>query len=185
MEKFGVVHGRFQVLHNDHIKYILAGKQRCDQLIIGITNPDPTLTGSDEANPTRSLSSSNPLSYFERYLMVKAAMMEHGLAYSEFSVTPFPINFPDLYKYYVPTEAVFYITIYDDWGRRKNELLGRAGLRTEVLWDKAPDQKGLTGSHVRTLIAQGGQWENCVPKSVAALINDWRIPARLRSAMRG
>ena len=185
MEKFGVVHGRFQILHNDHVKYILAGKQQCHILIIGITNPDPTLTESDDANPSRSLSSFNPLSYFERYLMIKAAMVENDLGYSEFCITPFPINFPDLYKYYVPTDAVFYITIYDDWGRRKKELLTKTGLRTEVLWDRAPDQKGLTGSYIRSLMVNGGNWENFVPKSVAALINEWGIAARLRSMQQG
>ena len=25
--ELGVIHGRFQVLHNDHIKYLMAGKR--------------------------------------------------------------------------------------------------------------------------------------------------------------
>jgi len=29
----GVIHGRFQVLHNDHLKYLLAGKEKCVQFI--------------------------------------------------------------------------------------------------------------------------------------------------------
>ncbi|MHA2009472.1 MAG: nicotinate-nucleotide adenylyltransferase, partial [Promethearchaeota archaeon] len=40
----GVIHGRFQVLHNDHIKYLMAGKKLCKYLVVGITNPDPSLT---------------------------------------------------------------------------------------------------------------------------------------------
>lgn len=36
----GVVHGRFQLLHNDHVKYIMAGMERCERLVIGICNPD-------------------------------------------------------------------------------------------------------------------------------------------------
>lgn len=180
MEKTGVVHGRFQVLHNDHLKYILAGKEKCEHLVVGITNPDPTLTSSDDKNPNRSLKSSNPLSYYERYLLVKAALNERGLSYSEFSITPFPVNFPNLYKYYVPAEAVFFLTIYDDWGRRKRELLSGAGLVTEVLWDKPSEQKGLSGSHIRDLMVRGGQWETLVPKSVASLIKKWDVPNRLR-----
>ncbi len=180
MKKLGVVHGRFQVLHNDHMKYILAAKRCCDQIVIGITNPDPSLTGSDETNPERSLTSSNPLTYFERYTLVKSAMAEAGLGYLEFGITPFPINFPNLYRFYVPTEAVFYITIYDDWGRRKLKLLTDAGLKTELLWDKTPDQKGLSGSYVRGLIQSGGQWERLVPESVALLIREWDIQSRLK-----
>ena len=43
MHKIGVIHGRFQLLHNDHLKYLLAGKKRCEHLVVGITNPDPAL----------------------------------------------------------------------------------------------------------------------------------------------
>jgi len=43
MTERGVVHGRFQVLHNDHVKYLLAGKARCRHLVVGITNPDSPL----------------------------------------------------------------------------------------------------------------------------------------------
>ena len=39
----GIIHGRFQILHNDHVKYLLAGKQFCRHLVVGITNPDPTV----------------------------------------------------------------------------------------------------------------------------------------------
>ncbi len=46
---FGVIHGRFQILHNDHMRYLLAGKERCEHLVVGITNPDPTLVREDAA----------------------------------------------------------------------------------------------------------------------------------------
>ena len=181
MDELGVTHGRFQVLHNDHLEYILAGKRRCSHLVIGITNPDPAMTRADETNPARSLESSNPLTYFERYMMVKAALVEKGLNYSEFSITPFPINFPDLYRYYVPVDAVYYITIYDQWGRRKHELLTKSGLKTEVLWDRPPEQKGLTGSFIRSLMMKGLAWEEFVPASVARLMTQWDIPTRIRN----
>lgn len=47
MIRTGVIHGRFQLLHNDHLKYLLAGKARCEHLVVGITNPDPCLTKAD------------------------------------------------------------------------------------------------------------------------------------------
>lgn len=43
MVEQGVIHGRFHILHNDHLKYLLAGKLARCHLIVGITNPDPTL----------------------------------------------------------------------------------------------------------------------------------------------
>ena len=36
--KTGVIHGRFQGLHNGHMEYLLTAKKRCDFLVIGITN---------------------------------------------------------------------------------------------------------------------------------------------------
>ena len=107
----GVIHGRFQVLHNDHIKYLMAGKELCKHLVVGITNPDPSLTRHSNTNPHRSTPLANPLTYYERYLMTQAALLEQGLNLSEISIVPFPINVPELIKYYVPMDAVFFLSI--------------------------------------------------------------------------
>ena len=120
--EIGVIHGRFQILHNDHIKYLMAGKDLCKYLVVGITNPDPLLTRDSDANPHRSKPLANPLTYFERYLMTQAALLEQGLSLTEFSIVPFPINVPELIKYYVPLDAIFFLTIYDDWGRQKKSF---------------------------------------------------------------
>jgi hypothetical protein len=98
MHKLGVIHGRFQVLHNDHLRYLLAGKARCEHLVVGITNPDPILSREDDADPRRSTSMANPLTYFERYTMAKAVLIGEGVADDAFSVVPFPINIPELYR---------------------------------------------------------------------------------------
>ncbi len=175
-----MIHGRFQVLHNDHLKYLLAGKARCRHLVVGITNPDPLLTKDDSADPERSDPAANPLTFFERYQLIRACLEEAGIAHSDFSVTPFPINFPDLYKYYVPMDAVFYLTIYDQWGWRKLEMFKALGLKTEVMWEKTPEEKGLTGAAVRRSMALDQPWEHLVPASAARLMKVWHIPDRLR-----
>lgn len=180
MTDFGVIHGRFQVLHNDHLKYLLAGKARCRHLVVGITNPDPILTKDDSTDPQRSDPTSNPLTFFERYQLVQASLEEANIVHEDFSVVPFPINFPDLYGYYVPLDAVFYLTIYDQWGRRKLDMFKSLGLKTEVMWEKRPDEKGLTGAQVRKLMALDESWEHLVPPSTARLLKLWKIPDRLR-----
>ena len=48
-DQIGVIHGRFQLLHNEHMKYIMAGKERCEHLIIGICNPESTLTNRTDS----------------------------------------------------------------------------------------------------------------------------------------
>jgi nicotinamide mononucleotide adenylyltransferase len=185
MHALGVIHGRFQVLHNDHLTYLLAGKTRCEHLVVGITNPDPILSREDEADPMRSTSLANPLTYFERYTLVKAALIEEGVEGHAFSVVPFPINFPELYRYYVPTEAVFFITICDKWGDRKYDLLTGQGLDVEVMWRRTPDTKGLTGSEIRHRMMSGEPWEHLVPRSTAQLLAKWKIADRLRGLNQG
>ena len=178
--ELGVIHGRFQVLHNDHMKYLLAGKKLCQHLIVGITNPDPSLTRDSEANPHRSTPLANPLTYYERYLMVQAALFEQDLQYSEFSVVPFPINVPDLINNYVPMDAVFFLSIYDEWGRQKKEYLKSLGLKIHVLWEVPLEEKGLSSSEIRAAMIKNEKWEHFLPSSVAELMKKWNISQRLK-----
>jgi nicotinamide-nucleotide adenylyltransferase len=182
--KTGVIHGRFQVLHNDHIKYLLAGKQLCKHLIVGITNPDPLLTKNSKANPHRSKPVANPLTYYERYVMVQAALLEQDLKFSEFSIVPFPINIPELIKYYVPIDAIFFLTIYDDWGKQKKQYFQSLGLKIHVLWEVKLEDKGLSSSDIREAMVRGKQWEHLVPESVGTLLKDWDIIKRLKELSR-
>jgi len=175
-----VIHGRFQVFHNDHLTYLLSGKAQCRHLVVGITNPDPKLTRDETADPDRSAPFSNPLTYYERHQTIRAALVEAHIPESEFSIVPFPINFPDLYRFYVPLDAVFFLTIYDDWGRQKQSYFQSLGLNTHVLWERPPGKKGISASDIRKSMAVGGDWDRQLPKSVSALLVQWDIPARLK-----
>ena len=177
----GVIHGRFQVLHNDHLVYLLAGMELCRHLVVGITNPDPLLTRDEHADPKRSDPAANPLTYFERYLMVRAVLEEAGIESSCFSVVPFPINIPELYRYYVPLDALFFLSIYDEWGKRKLEYFTSLGLMTHLLRHVSGDQKGLSATDIRRRMACNEPWEDLVPPSAANLMKKWDIPARLRN----
>jgi nicotinamide-nucleotide adenylyltransferase len=179
----GVIHGRFQVLHNDHLVYLLAGMALCRHLVVGITNPDPLLTRNESADPKRSDPAANPLTYFERYTMTRAVLEEAGTEPSRVSIVPFPINLPELYKYYVPLEALFFLSIYDDWGKRKLEYFTSLGLAAHVLRDVSRDQKGLSATDIRRRMARSEPWEDLVPPAVVILMKKWDIPARLRALM--
>ena len=176
-----VIHGRFQVLHNDHLKYLLAGKARCKHLVVGITNPDPSRIREETADLHRSSRFANPLTYYERYQMIRAALTEAGCALDEFSVVPLPIHDPQLYRYYVPTEAVFFLAVYDDWGRRKRKYFESLNLKVHVLREVPPEEKGISGTDVRRAMTDGSRWEHMVPGAVARLLKQWNIPQRLRS----
>jgi nicotinamide mononucleotide adenylyltransferase len=176
----GVIHGRFQVLHHDHLRYLLAGKALCRHLVVGITNPDPVLTRRDESDPLRSERPDNPLTYYERLVLVRDALLEAGVELKDFTVVPLPINLPELYGQYVPLDAVFFLSIYDDWGRKKLSYFQSLGLKTHVLWEVPPERKGISAADVRKRMADGRQWDHMVPASVAAHCRKWRVEERIR-----
>ena len=93
---------------------------------------------------------------------------------------PLPISQPERYRYYVPLSAVFFLSIYDDWGRRKKRYFESLGLETFVLREVPPEEKGISGTDVRRRMANGEPWHHLVPASVAALLEEWDIAQRLR-----
>jgi hypothetical protein len=180
MVERGVIHGRFQVLHNHHLRYLLAGRARCSHLIVGITNPDPLLTRDDPSDPDRSTPQANPLTYFERYTMVRGVLFGAGLNQPDFSVVPFAINLPALYRYYLPLDVTFFLTIYDEWGKHKLDQFMAAGLKTEILWRKEREEKGISAGEVRLRMARGEVWAHLAPRETEALMIELGVPERLQ-----
>ena len=181
MDSVGVIHGRFQMLHNGHMEYLLAGKSRCEYLLIGITNPDVILTRHSDINPSRSKPSSNPLTFFERFQMITGALLDAGVRREEFNIVPFPINHPELLFNYVPRNAKFYMTIYDDWGKEKKASLQALGCDVEVMWERTPEERFTSGSEVRGRIIEGKPWENLVPRFVYDYVVENAIDIRMKN----
>jgi nicotinamide mononucleotide adenylyltransferase len=175
----GVIHGRFQILHNDHLRYLLSGKAFCKHLVVGITNPDPGLTKKESTDVKRDDPGANPLTYYERYILVYESLKEAGVKSDEFSIVPFPISMPDLYQYYVPLDAVYFLVIYDDWGKQKYDYFKSQGLKTHILREVPPEEKGISSSDVRDRILKDEPWKNLVPPVVALYIKKWNIKDRL------
>ena len=180
MIETGVIHGRFQVLHLKHMEYILAAKMRCSKLYIGITNPDSMHTRDSVNDINRSAKSANPLTYFERYEMIRGAMQEFRVPESEYDVIPFPISCPEYILQYAPKEAVYYMGLCDEWDEEKYKILRSLGLDVEVLWRKAPEEKGVTASWIRSCIATDQEWAHLVPKSVYRYLTENHLDERIK-----
>jgi len=163
-----MIHGRFQPFHNGHLEYLKGAAQRSDEVFVGITNPDPSQVKPEASDPARHLPESNPYTYVERMLMVKAAAADAGLATERLHVIPFPVNTPELWHAYVPNDVVQYIRLFSDWGGTKLERLQAAGFEVVVLDEGA--EKELSGADVRAAIRDGRDWEQLVPPGVAAVI---------------
>jgi nicotinamide-nucleotide adenylyltransferase len=163
-----MVHGRFQPFHNGHLEYLRGAAARCDEVFVGITNPDPTRVKPEASDPLRHLPESNPYSYVERLLMVKAAALDAGLELARVHVIPFPINEPELWPAYVPEDVVQFIRLFSGWGGTKLERLRDAGYEVVVLDEGA--EKEISGAQVREAMRAGDDWERLVPPGVASVI---------------
>lgn len=181
--KVGVIHGRFQPFHNDHLVYALEAFKRRDFLFIGITNPDAREMVFQASDPKRSLNITNPFTFWQRALLIQASLQEAGVPPDKFCVVPFPINHTELLKHYVPLDARFYMTIYDDWGRHKYDLLSSLGLDVEVMWERDLAQKGITGTSIRQRIAAREPWETLVPKATAEAMKEMALDTKIREMM--
>lgn len=166
----GMIHGRFQPPHLGHLAYLRAAAERCDELFVGITNPDRRAMRPEPADPARHLPESNPFTYTERLLMISAAAAEAGVAVR---VIPFPITEPELWDDYLPAGAVQFVRVLSAWGGAKHDRLAGRGLPVQVL--DAPGGKTVSGAQVRAAIRGGGDWRPLVPPAVARFIHD--LPA--------
>jgi nicotinamide-nucleotide adenylyltransferase len=163
-----MIHGRFQPFHNGHLEYLRGAAARSDEIFVGITNPDPARIRPEAADPLRHLPESNPYSYVERLLMVKAAAAGAGLDLARVHVIPFPINEPELWPAYVPDDVVQFIRLFSDWGGTKVDRLREAGYEVVILDEGA--EKEVSGAEVRAAIREGGDWQRLVPPAVALVL---------------
>ena len=164
----GMIHGRFQPFHNGHLEYLRGAAKRSDEVFVGITNPDPTRIVPEASDPLRHLPESNPYTYVERLLMVKAAAADAGIEVGRLHVIPFPVNEPELWDAYVPRDVVQFIRLFSDWGGTKLERLREAGYEVVVLDEGT--EKELSGADVRAAIREGRDWETLVPRGVAIVL---------------
>jgi nicotinamide-nucleotide adenylyltransferase len=163
-----MVHGRFQPFHNGHLEYLRGAYRRSSEVFVGITNPDPAHIKPEASDPLRHLPESNPWSYADRLLMVKAAARDDGLDLARVHVIPFPVNEPELWAAYVPKGVTQYIRLFSEWGGTKVDRMRDAGYEVVVLDEGA--EKEISGADVRAALRNGGDWEGLVPPAVARLI---------------
>lgn len=167
-----MIHGRFQPFHLGHLEYLRGAAERSDEVWIGITNPDPTRIKPEASDPLRHLPESNPYTYAERLLMVKAAAADLGLDLARVHVIPFPVNEPELWPAYVPSGVTQYVRLFSEWGSTKLERLRAAGYEVVVLDEGT--EKQLSGADVRAALRNGDEWESLVPPEVARILRKFK-----------
>lgn len=165
-----MIHGRFQPFHNGHLEYLRATYDLCETLLVGITNPDPAQIAQDETNQHRHRADANPFTFFERYRMIREVLMDEGIPLERAMIIPFPVNFPDRWRYYLPPDAAHFVRVFSDWEQRKVDRLRDGGYRVDVLHPGAT--KTIEASEVRRRMNAGERWEDLVPPGVSRVIHE-------------
>lgn len=151
---------------------------RCEELVVGITNPERDSSPSEPTDAARHRAEENPYSYWERLQMIDAVLEAEGL---DGLIVPFPISEPERLCHYLPRGGTHYLRVFDEWGEEKVRRLRELGCDVVVLEPGA--SKLLTGSEVRASMQGGGAWHELVPPSVAGVLERLRDEAdRRRSA---
>ena len=127
----------------------------------------------------RENKSDNPLTYFERFELIRDSLFEAGLTPNQFAIMPFPIDTPQLLQEFIPTNITLFTTVNDSWNEHKIDILKEYGYDVVVLWER---KKGVVGSNVRELIYHDNpKWVSLVPKSVASYLERINIANRIKS----
>lgn len=161
------VHGRFQPFHLEHRAYVewAVDDADPDEVLVGITNADPSHVRPEDADPDRDAPVNNPFAYHERHRMVTAALDDRFDA--DVRVLPFPINRPGLWDEYAPRDVVHYVNVLEPWHEVKAERLQDAG-RTVVT---KRGERTVSGTDIRRRMAAGDEWRHLVPDAVATYID--------------
>ena len=166
--RYGMIHGRFQPFHLGHLEYMQAALDRCQTLIIAITNPDPESIREEAAATHRHRPEANPFTFFQRLTMIRETVLDEGVPLSRVMFIPFPINIPERWRYYIPEDVVQFIRIFSEWEETKVERFRQQGYRVEVLHPGIA--KEITATEVRRRLQAGENWEELVPAAVARVI---------------
>lgn len=106
--------------------------------------------------------------------------MGDGYSRDDFHIVPFPINFPQLLRFYLPEDCIHFLTIFDEWGKKKEQQLKNFGLTVQVLTDKDVSEKSVSATEVRERILKDRNWKELVPPSTHRLIESFKLKDRIR-----
>ena len=164
--------GRFQPLHRQHVELFGLALDRCDRLVVAITNPDAGTRRAEAASAHRHTGQANPFTYYQRALLVAAALAEAGWAGRAVTV-PFDLTRPEHWPEYVPAGTHHYVRAFSDWEREKAARLAGAGYPvTLIAGDPAAK---LSATRVRESLAAGdNRWEHWVPAATVPLLRSFR-----------
>ena len=156
--------GKFQPFHKGHLSVVNSIVKEADELIIGI--------GSAQYSHSRE----NPFTAGERYLMINKTLMGKGI--DNYYIIPIEdLNNYGLWVSHVDMLVPKYDVVFTNnpLTKRLFEEKGHKVQGTPIY-----DREKFSGTNIRKQIANGGNWQDTVPKPVAEVIEQIDGIARLK-----
>lgn len=177
----GTAHGRFQPFHLGHLHYLRLALERCDELTIGITNPDRAAMTGESSEAHRHAPASNPFSFWERARMIRESLLDDGVDPRRFAIVPLDINhLSDAHLMaYMPPGATWLMRVKGAWGEQKRRRLADLGL--EIVCLPFEELTELTATDVRAALRVDGGWRDLVPRGTARVLTELGAVERLRA----
>lgn len=176
LHEHGLVSGRFQPFHNDHLSYALESLELSRFVTVGVTQPD--ISHLISTGPShRADRHSNPLSFDERAVLIEESLIQEGISRSRFEVIEFPIESLSKIERLLPSHVVAFVSMVESWSVAKVDRLEKAGYTVEKLHIR--HSKQVEGTKIRNAIRAGEPWDHLVPPSVYERLVAWGIQERL------
>ena len=104
--------------------------------------------------------------------MIRISMKEYNVLENNYTIVPFTIEDSPKINNFIPKESVIFLTIYDEWGKEKENILQKEGYKTNVLWERRESQKPISGTIVRDCANKNGNLEYLVTPNVSHYIRE-------------
>lgn len=175
----GMVHGRFQPFHHEHLEYVLWGIANSKKCFIAITQPDIHNLSDTVGASHRAKSEGNPFTFEERKRMVELSLSRLGIPNNRYEVIKF--NIDDMEKSFkelkninsgeIPTQ---FIKVFSQWEEYKKGKFIDLDLDIVEICEthKEYASKNVTGTLVRELIFSKRNWKDYVPYGTQMVVQD-------------
>lgn len=175
----GMVHGRFQPFHHEHLEYILCGINRSNMCYIGITQPDIENLSETCGAAHRAQELGNPFSFEQRKMMIEITLHRLGIPDDCYKVIGIDIDNIDSSLKKLNSQApdkgpVQIMKIFSDWEKYKKSKFIENGYDVVEICEshKEFSSKNITGTLVRELINTKRNWEDYVPIGTSRVVKE-------------
>ena len=174
--ELGMVHGRFQPFHHEHLEYILYGITHSKKCLIGITQPNNQKISDCNLAPHRGKPEGNPFSFEMRRDMISLSLDELGVPRDRYEIIPFDIDNHSASINNITsnfgTSVIQFLKLFSEWELHKKSLFEQSKFEVQTIRDRSNQfsPKNVTGTLVRELINSNRNWEDFVPIGTKAVI---------------